>query len=88
MRGAVASGNRQKIGKKKPPVKGAMVKQLLRLGWYGETVGNAAVTLRVKLHAFGQSLMVWHGFWGRHNGKSSNAKHCCDQTKGSKIFHG
>ena len=88
MREAVASGNRQKIRKKKPPVKGAMVKQLLRLGWYGEAVGDAAITLWVKLHAFGQPLMVWHGFWSCHDGKSSKAKHCSNKTKGSQVFHG
>lgn len=71
MRGAVASGNRQKIKKKKPPVKGAMVKQWLRLGWYGEAVGDAAITLWVELHALSQSLMVWHHIGGCHDGKRS-----------------
>lgn len=88
MRKAVASENKGKLRKKKPPVKGAMVKQWLRLGGHGEAVGDAAVSFGVKLHALGQSLMVWHHFWSCRNGKSPKAKHCGDQTKGSKVFHG
>jgi len=77
-----------KIEEKKPPVKGAMMKQWLRLGWYGEAVGNAAIPLGVELHALSQSLMVWHHIRGCHDGKCPQAKHSGNETEGSKVFHG
>lgn len=88
MRKAVASENKGKLRKKKPPVKGAMMKQWLRLGGHGEAVGNAAVSFGVELHALSQSLMVWHHFWSCCNSQCSKAKYSGDQTKGSEVFHG
>lgn len=88
MRKAVASENKGKLRKKKPPVKGAIVKQWLRLGGHGEAVGNAAIPFGVELHALSQSLMVWHHLWSRCNGKGAKTKHCGDETKGGEVFHG
>jgi hypothetical protein len=88
MRKAVASENNEKIGKRKPPVKGAMMKQTLRLSGHGEAVSNAAVALGVELHALSQSLVVRHHIGSCCNGKSPKAKHCCYEAEGSKVFHG
>ena len=64
------------------------MKEGLRLGWYGEAVGDAAIAFWVELYALGQTFMVWHGFWSRCNSKGTKAKHSGHETEGNEVFHG
>ena len=71
-----------------PPVKGAMMKQWLRLDRHGEAVGNAAVPLRMKLYALSQTLVISSRIWCISNGHASRHEENHDNEKGSKVFHG
>ena len=72
----------------KPPVKGAIMKQWLRLNRHGKAVSDAAVAFRVELHAPSQTLVIGSRVWRIGNGHASGSEDGHDNEKGSKVFHG
>jgi hypothetical protein len=54
---------------------------------HGEAIGNAAIPLRMKLHAIVKASLVRHGLWSGNNGKSAEAENSEKQAEGWEV-HG